>query len=186
MPPVKPVKATDTTAKAPDMQTNSLLPFYPNATLYEDAGNTNSAVQSTSSSKSTFHIVMLQTTDKPEAVIDFYDKRLARSGADPQHPGRQVTQHPLRGERKQDGKAVVTLTDTRPDGVMFAVEVREDVGKTIIELMDIAAKQPLPDSIPLGAASTNATPTGTTPGASNDSSTDTPDPLKPSLPTVPH
>ena len=49
-PTFNPVGATDTAAKTTEIQAKSLLPFYPNATIYRDAGGTNSAVQSASSS----------------------------------------------------------------------------------------------------------------------------------------
>lgn len=182
------VATRDKSGKGSDIKANSLLPFYPNSSLYQDPGNPSAATQSPDSSSSTSHIVMLETTDPVSAVIDFYDQKLARTEPDPNHPGRQITHFPSRTERKQDGIKVVTLTDTRSNGVLYAVEARRDAGKTLIELMDIAGQHDIPGSIPSGAPQSTATtgkPASKTgkpgaPGAPNNANDDS-DPLKPTV-----
>jgi len=82
---------------------------------------------------------MLISNDPVDTVVAFYDKKLTRNIEDPLHAGSWIYRHPTRSERGTGKNRQVRLSDAQPDGSMRAVLVREDNGKTYIELMQIAA-----------------------------------------------
>ena len=83
-------------------------------------------------------------------MITFYKSKIMQTDAH----GQAAPSTPT--EEKQDGKRKVVLVGNDAEGNMQMVEVREENGKTAIELMSTRTKK-LPDSLP-GANKTGDTP----------------------------
>jgi len=109
------------------------LPVYPNAQLFKDAGSGRDPIQTGNG----INIVLLETPDKPEQVIAFYKEKLLHERPDPKAHGKKEIVHPTEWDRMQDGKKVVTLSDSDMSLGVRTVEVRMDAGRTFIELMNI-------------------------------------------------
>lgn len=142
------------------------LPVYPGATLNHVPGTPDNSVLTGGG----VNIVLLQCSDKLDAVVAFYTEKMAVSNADPKLHG--VKRPPSRTDRLQDKSREVMLTDVQPGGGMRSVKVREDGGKTYIELMNITGKQipasVMPGGKPLsgggGASAETGPPTPTSTG----------------------
>jgi len=170
--------------------TDLALPVYPKAELVKQQGSSQASVQTANG----INIVLMESTAPFDAIVKFYDEKMTLTVTDPVHIYRTILRHPSRVDRKQDKFRIVTLSDTQPGNGMRSVEIREDTGKTYIELMNIIGKQ-IPNSVAphsAGATSSGSTPaaTGQTgdpgfglpPGQKGTSSSSTePDPLNPTL-----
>jgi hypothetical protein len=84
---------------------------------------------------------LMETRDSVDAVIAFYKDRLSK-------PGSRL--EPTKTEDRLDGRRVVRLSVPQEDGGLQTVEARDDVGKTTIQLMNMAgqAHGAVPSTIP--------------------------------------
>ncbi len=126
----KPAPEGDAKAQLP-----ATLPDYPGAVPDTLAGIKGTADKQASG----ISLHMLISSDPLDAVVAFYDKKLTRNIEDPMHAGSWIYRHPTRAERGSGKSRQVRLSEAQADGSMRAVLVREDNGKTYIELMQIAA-----------------------------------------------
>ena len=78
---------------------------------------------------------LLETTDRMETVLAFYQENLKASAA-------KIA--PSTTEEKRDGRRVVRLSMPRDDGGLQTVEVSEDTGKTTIQLMNVNSTKSAP------------------------------------------
>ena len=129
------------------------IPIYPGAKTYVDSGGVAVAAHNDPAMST----ATLETPDSVDKVVDFYRQRLTQSDAS------GVAQPVEPREDTQDGKRKVVLLGNDAQGSSFLAEVREDTGKTMIELMRTQMR--MPSALPDTATPTSAPPTGTPAGA---------------------
>lgn len=130
--PDKPVAAT---VPAPG-ESEFGMPIYPGAKTYIDAGGM-PVKPLTEGSMAT---AILETSDSLDKVLDYYKERIKatdkRGNATPSSPR----------EEKENDRRKVILTGNDTQGNMQIAQIREETGKTVIELMRTSVKS-LPSGV---------------------------------------
>ena len=106
------------------------LPIYPGAKTYTDAGG----MPVKPLTEGNMATAMLETTDALDKVVDFYKDRIKQSDA------RGNTTPTVPHEEKENEKRKVVVMGNDAQGNIQMVQLREEIGKTVIELMRTSVK----------------------------------------------